>query len=292
MIWILGLSVLLYALVVAVFFFGQRRLIYQPHRQTEVPGAWGAGALSTVLCRTEDGLELAGWYRAPPHEPQGTGGALVVLFHGNAGHLGLRADKARAMLEAGHGVLLAGYRGYGGNPGTPSEQGLLTDGRAWLDFLTREGVSGSRLVLWGESLGGGIAVRLATERRVRAVILEAAFTSLTDVAASLYPWLPVRSMLLDRYDSLPRIGELRAPLLIVHGERDRIVPVKFGRALFDAAAEPKQAYWAEEGGHNDLSRYGLLEAAVDFLGRLRRSETVPPVTIEQAVAKGTAVVKQ
>lgn len=287
MIWILGLSVLLYALVVAGFFFGQRRLIYLPHPQVEVPGAWGVGALSTVLCRTEDGLELAGWYRAPA-----AGGSLVVLFHGNAGHLGLRADKANALLEAGHGVLLAGYRGYGGNPGLPSEKGLLSDGRAWLDFLTREGVSGSRLVLWGESLGTGVAVRLATERKVGAVILEAPFTSLTEVAASLYPWLPVRSMLLDRYNSLARIAELRAPLLVVHGEQDRIVPVRFGRTLFEAAAEPKQAYWAGEGGHNDLARYGLLEAVVNFLARLGRTDPIPPVTIEQAVAKGTAVAKR
>lgn len=285
MIWILTLSVMSYALVVAAVFFGQRRLIYLPHPQMEVPGAWGAGALSTVLCRTEDGLELAGWYRAPP-----PGGPLIVLFHGNAGHLGLRADKANALLAAGHGVLLAGYRGYGGNPGLPSETGLLTDGRAWLDFLTREGVSGSRLVLWGESLGGAVAVRLACERRVGAVILEAAFTSLSDVASSLYPWLPVRSLLLDRYDSLARIGELRAPLLMVHGERDRIVPAKFGRVLFAAASEPKQAYWAPDGGHNDLAQHGLLEVAVDFIARQGRTESAPPVTIDQAVTKGSAIV--
>ena len=287
MIWILGLSVAAYAVVVTALFVGQRRLIYLPHPQVEVPGAWGAGALSTVHCQTQDGLQLAGWYRAPP-----VGGSLIVLFHGNAGHPGLRADKANALLAAGYGVLLAGYRGYGGNPGSPSEKGLLSDGRAWLDFLTRAGVSGSRLVLWGESLGGGIAVRLATERRVGAVILEASFTSLTDVVATLYPWLPVRSVLLDRYDSLALIAQLRAPLLIVHGEKDRTVPVRFGRALFDAAREPKQAYWVEEGAHNDLSRYGLLEAAVDFLARLGRSETVPPVTIEQAVVKGTALAKR
>lgn len=287
MIWSLILGVVAYALVVAAFFFGQRRLIYLPHPQVETPGAWGAGALATVLCRTEDGLELAGWYRAPP-----AGGSVIVLFHGNAGHLGLRADKANFLLAAGHGVLLAGYRGYGGNPGQPSEKGLLADGRAWLDFLTREGVSGSRLVLWGESLGSGVAVRLATERRVGAVILEASFTSLTDVAAALYPWLPVRSLLLDRFDNLARLGDLRAPLLVAHGERDRIVPVRFGRALFAAAAEPKQAHWAEEGGHNDLTQYGLLEAVTAFLARLGRIDAPPPVTIDQVAPKGTALAKR
>ena len=164
-------------------------------------------------------------------------------------------------------MLLAEYRGYGGNPGAPSEAGFYTDGRAALAFLDREGVTLNRLVLYGESLGSGVAVLLAVEHRIAALVLEAPFTSVAEVAQCHFRFVPASRMVIDRFDSLSRIGKITAPLLVLHGEHDRVVPIRFGRALFDAAPEPKEGCFAPEAGHENLARYGALDVVVEFIER-------------------------
>jgi hypothetical protein len=144
---------------------------------------------------------------------------------------------------------------------------LLADGAAALDFLTREGIAPDRLVLYGESLGSGVAVALAARHKVGALILEAPFTSVAEVAQYHYSFIPAAALVRDRFDSLTRIGAVKAPILVLHGERDRIVPVRFGRALFDAARQPKELWLAREAGHEDLVRWGAFEAVLDFLRR-------------------------
>jgi hypothetical protein len=161
---------------------------------------------------------------------------------------------------------MAEYRGYGGNPGTPTERGLVADGAAALDFLDGEGIAANRLVIYGESLGSGVAVLLAAQREVAGLILEAPFTSVADVAQHHYSFMPASALVRDRFDSLARIGQVRAPILVLHGERDRVVPLRFGRALFDAAPEPKELWLAREAGHEDLARYGALERSATFCG--------------------------
>ena len=163
--------------------------------------------------------------------------------------------------------MLASYRGYGGNPGTPSEAGLAADARAAVGWLADRGVEPDCLVLYGESLGSGVAVRLASQTPVAAVLLESPFSSVADVAQALYPIFPVRALLHDRFDSVARIADIGAPLLVMHGEADRTVPVRFGRRLFDAAAEPKEAWWVAGGGHVDLHRHGASQVVLDFLAR-------------------------
>ncbi len=255
--------VILYVLMLATLFVVQRKLIYFPDRSAPVPADHGVPEMSIVRLATEDGLELAAWYRAPA----GGGGAVVVYFHGNAGHIGGRGDKVRPYLDAGYGVLLLGYRAYGGNPGKPSEQGLYSDARAALGFLAGEGVASERLVLYGESLGTGVAVRMASERRVAAVVLEAPFTSATDVGAARFPFAPVRLLARDRFDSLSRIAAVGAPVLVLHGERDTTIPVAFGRRLLAAAVEPKEGRFYPGAGHADLYDFGAAEAVIDFLAR-------------------------
>ncbi len=191
-----------------------------------------------------------------------------MYLHGNAGNIAGRAPKVRRFLDRGYGVLLVGYRGYGGNPGAPSEQGLMADGGAALDFLAARGVGAAHTVLLGESLGSAVAVALASARAVGAVILEAPFTSVAEVGQRAYPFLPVRLLIEDRFDSLDRIGRVEAPLLIVHGEEDRVVPVAQGRRLLAAAKAPKQGVFLPHAGHNDLLRHGSVEVALEFLGRL------------------------
>ncbi len=249
-----------YATVTGTMFLSQRRLMYHPGPPPPSPAEVGLPEMATVTLETTDGLALLAW-----HAPARDGRATVMVFHGNAGNLAHRAPKARALIDAGYGVLLVAWRGFGGNPGAPSEDGLYEDGRAGFRFLAGRGVAAERIVVYGESLGSGVAVQMATEYPVAGVVLEAPFTSLADVAARHYWYVPARWLLLDRYDSEAKIGAVAAPLLVLHGLRDAVVPAELGRALFAAAPEPKVERLFAEGGHSDLYDYGAGEAVITFL---------------------------
>ncbi len=183
---------------------------------------------------------------------------------GNRTH---RAPLAAALAREGFGVLLFDYRGYGGNPGTPTEAGLLADARAARAYLAARGdVDPARLVYLGESLGAAVAVALAAEAPPRALVLRSPFTSLTDVGRRHYPLLPVGLLLRDRYPSLERIGGVAAPVLVVAGERDRLVPVEQSRRLYAAAPGPKRFVLIADADHNDFA----LLAGAEFIGAVAR----------------------
>jgi uncharacterized protein len=258
--FVLGSALVFYGVVVGGLYIFQRNLLYLPNGAR--PGLGEAASLGVreVKLATADGLSLLSWYLSPRDcRP------VIVYFHGNGGHIGYRRDRLLAFAQSGYGVLMVEYRGYGGNPGTPSENGLFTDALAALDFLVRTGIETDRLVLYGESLGSGVAVRLAAQHQVAALILEAPFTSIADVAQFHYPFVPASVLVRDRFDSFSRIGAVRAPILFLHGTRDRVVPLRYGRALFDAAPQPKQFWLAREGGHEDLARFGALDAVRNFI---------------------------
>jgi hypothetical protein len=264
---IFGVAVASYLLVVAGVYFLQRSILYQPSASLPSPSAAGVAEMRPLILRAGDGLELTSWYKeADP------GRHTIVLFHGNGGNLAHRAWKVRPWLDAGFGVLLVGYRGYGGNPGSPSEAGLFADGRAAIASLAARKIPRGRIVLFGESLGSGIAVKLAREAAdsgpYAAIILEAAYTSITDVAATHYPFLPVRWLLKDRFESLSRIKGLNSPLFAIHGEKDTVIPFRFGLELYGAADGPKQKQWFPRGDHNDLYAHGAGKAVMDFLQAL------------------------
>ena len=261
---ILGVAVVGYALLVGGCYALQRSLMYFPAAEMPSPEAAGVPEMAVVTLKTDDGLALVSWYAPARTERAPT----IAYFHGNAGNIAGRAYKVRPLLDAGLGVLLVGYRGYGGNPGTPGEAGLFADGRAALDYLAGKGVPPASVVAFGESLGSGVAVRLASERAIGAVILEAPFTSAAEVGQRAYPFLPVRRLIRDRFDSLPLIHAIGAPLLIVHGERDRVVPADQGRRLLPAASEPKEGVFLPEAGHNDTFEHGSMLVALEFLDRV------------------------
>ncbi len=268
---IFGGAAIVYMGVVAAMFAFQRNLMYHPHGDAVAPAAVGVPEMTEVRPVAEDGLAVMGWYAPPPDQRA----PVVVVFHGNAGHLSMRADKARRLLDAGFGVFLAGYRGFEGNDGRPSEEGLYRDGRAALDWLAGRDVPAARVVVYGESLGTGVAVQMATEYPVAGVVLEAPFTAIADVAAEVYPWVPVRWLTLDRYDSLGKIAALRAPLLLLHGERDDVVPVRLGRRLFEAAPGPKRALILPGANHVDLYDHGVGAEVVAFVRDLAGAEPAP-----------------
>lgn len=263
----LGLVILsAYGAVVGLMFAFQRGLMYLPDRSVPRTVDWDAGDMTPVSLRTADGLDLLAWYKPAAH-PQAP---VVAYFHGNGGHIGMRVYKIRPHLDAGFGVLLVSWRGYGGNPGGPSEEGFHADARAALAFLENDGVAAGRAVLFGESLGTGPAVRLGAELAAAGtpaagLILAAPFTSAAAAAQYHYPWLPAYWLVLDRYESVRRIADVGAPVLIVHGERDRIVPARLGRRLLAAAAEPKQGIFLPHAGHNDLFEHGAAAEEVRFI---------------------------
>lgn len=240
----------LYLLLVGTLFVFQRSLLYLPSSDRPDPARAGTPAPEVVSLEAADGIGTEHWYWPPA-----TGEApVLVVFQGNAGHLGHRADKYRFVLESGAGLLLAGYRGYGGNQGSPSEAGFTADGTALLAWLQGRDIVPARTVLYGESLGTGLAVKLAAAaaQPMAAVILEAPYTSIAAVAQSHYWYVPALWLVRDKWDSEAVVAEIRTSLLVLHGERDRTVPTRFGRALFEAAVEPKDALWLPQAGHNDV----------------------------------------
>jgi fermentation-respiration switch protein FrsA (DUF1100 family) len=262
----LGVLAAALLLLVALAWFFQRRMIYFPLEQRVAPVQSVLAGAEEVVFETEDGLRLQGWF-----VPAGGGPAraTVLVFNGNAGNRSYRAPLAAFLARRGYAVLLFDYRGYGGNPGRPSERGLLADGRAaraWLE--SRPDVDPRRLVLFGESLGAAVALAGASERPPAALVLRSPFTSLTDVGRRHYPFLPVRWLLADRYPSLERITGLDCPLLVVAGERDRIVPIDQSRTLFETAPVSHKRFLSLPGGHNDfelLAGDRLVDAMIAFM---------------------------
>jgi len=252
-----------YAGVLLLLFIAQRALMYHPSKIVPEPGLYGASDMQVVKIATPDGFNLHCWWKAPTRDDKTT----FLYYHGNAGNIGDRAFKVRHFLDAGYGVLLVGYRYNAETGGKPSEDGLYSDGQAAYDFVRSHGVPAHRIIAYGESLGSGVATRIATTNEVGAVVLEAPYTSIGDVAQTHYWYVPAKWLLRDRYDSLGRIGQLKVPLLILHGESDALIPVKFGRKLFEAAHQPKEAHFVPGGGHADLYDFGVDRIILDFIRR-------------------------
>jgi len=253
------------AAVVALIWTMQRSLIYFPVSDVPAPGEIGLTDVEAVTFKTIDGLTLSGWFFAasgPPH-------VTVLVFNGNGGNRAYRGPLAAALQRQGFQVLLFDYRGYGGNPGTPSQNGLTADARAARAYLaSRSDVDLSRLVYFGESLGTAVAVGLAVEYPPAALVLRSPFTSIADVGQYHYPFLPVRLLLRDRFSAIDQIREIRVPLLVIAGAQDRIVPMDNTRRLFEAATAPKTLLVVPDADHNDyelLAGDKMIQAIVRFL---------------------------
>lgn len=255
--------VISYAIVTASCAVNQRSLMYHPDDTVPDPSRYGVGEMESVRIPAGEGINLLGWWRPPANDAT----PVVLLFHGNAGHLGYRAEKARLLLDAGYGVLLASWRYNAGAGGAPGEEALIADGRAALTFLEAQGIKAGRVVVYGESLGSGVAVALAAERDLAGVVLESPFSSVAEVAQYHFWYLPARWLVLDEFDSVTRIRRVREPLLLVHGADDTLIPVRFARELYDAAPGPKEARFLTGAGHNDLYAHGAGTLVVEFIER-------------------------
>ncbi len=226
--------------------FLQRRLIYFPTREYEsLPTDVGL-AYEEVALTTEDGATLAAWYVS--HErSRGS----VLFFHGNAGNISHRLHTLKLLNSLGYSVLIPDYRGYGRSTGKPSETGLYRDSEAaWRYLVETRAEPANRIALLGRSLGGAVAVELASRHTPAALVVESTFTSLTAVGKHHYPLLPVGLLLRERYDSISRIGKVKCPKLFLHGRDDDLIPIALGRSLFDTASQPKR-FIETPGGHNE-----------------------------------------
>ena len=259
------LAILAYGGVLTLMYVFQRSLMYFPDRSRTPPAAAGLPRAEEVTLTSADGERLIAWH-VPPQGSK----PVVIYFHGNGGALNLRADRFRWLTVDGFGLLGLSYRGYGGSSGKPSEAGLLLDASAAYDFAAARYPPG-RIVLWGESLGTGVAVALAAEQPIGGLMLDAPFTSAGDIGASAYPFIPVRWFIKDSFRSDQRIRRVKAPLLVLHGDMDGIVPVRFGERLFALANEPKQMVRFPLGGHVDLDDHGAPDAVRAFLNGLPRT---------------------
>jgi hypothetical protein len=260
--WLLMAVVTGYGVVLVAMYLFQRSLMYFPDPHRTAPALAGLPEANELTLVSGDGERLVAW-----HVPPRDGKPLTIYFQGNAGGPGLRVERFRKLIDDGSGLLALCYRGYGGSSGYPSEIGLIADAIAAYEFAAKE-VPASRIVVFGESLGTAVAIALASERDVGALILDAPFTSAADVGAAAYRFIPVRWFMRDPFHSDRRIEKVRAPILVLHGERDSVVPINFGERLFMLANEPKRMKRFPQGGHVNLDEHGAMPVVKEFLAGL------------------------
>jgi fermentation-respiration switch protein FrsA (DUF1100 family) len=257
--WYLTFALTFYVGLVALLYFAQRTIQYFPERFRTAPAAAGLPQVEEVMLDTSDGERVIVW-----HVPPRSGDKPVFLYlHGNGASLRWRADRFRDLTADGSGLVALSYRGYGGSSGAPTEAGLIDDALAAYAFAA-ERYPAERIVLWGESLGSALAVALAAEKPVSRVVLQSPFTSAADIGAQRYWFVPVRLLMKDQYRSDLRIGKVTAPVLVLHGDRDDIVPITLGERLYELITAPKRFVRFPGGNHNDLGARAV-EAAKQFL---------------------------
>ncbi len=258
--WLIAAVAAFGGLVVLVC-VAQRSLMYFPERLRTPPAAGGLPEAEEVALATEDGETVIVWHVPPRGEKP-----VVLYFHGNGGALRYRGARFRVLIADGNGLVALSYRGFGGSTGKPTEGGLIADAEAAYVFAGAR-YPPERIVLWGESLGSGVAIALAAHRQVGRIVLEAPFSSAADVAARAYWFLPVRFLMKDQFRSDLRIAKVTAPVLFLHGERDWVVPIALGERLYALANEPKRFVRFADGAHEDLDLYGAQNAVRAFLAQ-------------------------
>jgi fermentation-respiration switch protein FrsA (DUF1100 family) len=254
-----------YGLIVGALYAMQRPMIFQAGMSPTPPVLNSVPGFQEVSHRTKDGLDLRALYR-----PAASKALTLVYFHGNADGLSGSLRVTERLVARGYGLLLVGYRGYDGNPGSPTESGLYADGRSAMRWLSEHGVPGSRTVLVGNSLGSGPAAEIAATHPVAGLVLISGYTSLPDVAASAYPLIPVRLLMRDRFDNIGKINRVMAPILILHGTADRTIPYSHAVSLAGAAGNRAQLVPFEGIGHELVGSSSLSPTIDHWLSFLQR----------------------
>lgn len=243
----------LYLMIVVVIFLEQRKMQYFPNiSPIKSPSAHGWPQIQQAKLQTSDGLNHIAWYLPPKTSDK----PVLIYFHGNGGQMPDRVPKVNIYAQDGYGLMLVEYRGYGGQEGEISEQGLYKDAKAAMTWLLEKHTE-DQIIIYGESIGTGVAVETATHYpKAKALVLEAGFSSAADVAADIYFYIPVHYLMKDQYKSAEKIGQLEMPIYMIHGDQDRVIPLHFGQKLHQAAKPHAILDVIVGAGHNDLYEYG------------------------------------
>jgi len=255
--------ILVYFVILIFLYFYQRNLMYHPNENNYF-GDKISVDVEKVKVNTDDNIELLGWF----HEKDLGKYKTILFFHGNAGSLENRIHKLNHFREMNVNFLIIAWRGFSGNKGKPSEKGLYQDGKSALNWLINKGVKEENIIIYGESLGTGVATHLSQNKNFAGIILETPFTSMIDAAKSFYPYIPVGLLLKDKFDNKTKIKNVRAPILIMHGEADQIVPFFMGKKIYEIANEPKYSYFTKNDNHMMEYDENLIKALNSFIKSL------------------------
>jgi uncharacterized protein len=257
-----------YALLALAIMLLQRRLIYKPDPRRITPAEQGLSGIEVWSIPTPDNCTLTAWYSPAP-----AGRPTVLYFHGNAGWIELRAERLAALTERGYGVLMPSYRGYGGSTGAPSEAANVADAKLIYDRLRDSGVPASEIIIMGESLGTGVATQLAAAKVAAGLVLDSPYTSMAGLGARDFPWLPVRRLLWDVYDTHRHIRRVTIPVLVLHGEADTLVPCDMGRAVRAAAVAPATLLTYPGAAHLDHLGLGSFDELAAWIVSISQRQT-------------------
>ena len=253
----------IYFFILVFLYFYQRNLLYHPN-ENNYSGDEISVNIKKIKIKTPDNIELLGWY----HEKNLIDYKTIIYFHGNAGSLENRIHKLNHFKDMDINFLIIAWRGFSGNNGKPSERGLYVDGKSAIDWLFKKGVEEKNLIVYGESLGTGVATHLAQNKNYAGVILETPFTSMIDAAKTFYPYIPVKLLLKDKFENHKKIKNINSPILVMHGEKDQIVPFSMGKKIFEIANEPKYSYFTKYDNHMMEFDEKLILALKSFLKSL------------------------
>ena len=260
----------IYLALAGFLYVSQKRLTYHPDTKRVTPAEAGLDGVREVTLNPPGGDKVLAWYgKAKPGQPT------LLYFHGNGGSLATRAERIGKYLARGRGMFMMSYRGYSGSTGVPSEAANVADAKLAYDTLIAGGVGPEDIIIYGESIGSGVAVQVAAAKPAAGLVLDAPYTRLVDIAADRYRWLPVRLMMRDRYESATYLPGLKLPLLVVHGDQDQTVPTAMGRKVYELAGGAKEIAILKGAGHNDHHLFGSFEAVNGWIDRLRAGGRVP-----------------
>ena len=264
--------------IVVLLAFGARflesRLMYHPSGARVDPERIGLEGVHEIELTTSDGHRIIAWYqRADVDQPT------ILYFHGNGGSLADRTERFDSFGARGRGVFMMSYRGFSGSSGAPSERANVSDAKLAYDWLLTQGLSADEIIVYGESLGTGVAVQVAAVRKVRGIVLDAPYTSIVDVAELAYPFLPSRTVMRDRYLTMQYVGQIECPALIIHGERDEVIPVEMGKAVSKGFSGPVEFVTFPEAGHTDHASFGSMDVVNSWIDRLMAQDLSQSATV-------------
>jgi len=258
--YIFGLILIVYLIVTLVLYIFQRKLLYYPNFNSHLKGEGLSHSFENINIKTNDNINLKGWFHLKDLKKK-----TILFLHGNAGTLEDRIYKINHLKNMDVNFLIIAWRGFSGNKGKPSEKGLYEDAKSAIKWLKNKGIKEENIIIYGESLGTGVATEIAQNKNFAGIILESPFTSMIDAGKDKYPYLPVRLLLKDKYESDKKIKNINRPILIMHGKVDNIVPFHMGKKIYELANEPKYSYFSEYDDHMMEYNEKLLKALKDFI---------------------------